>query len=134
PFFIQSLFRRAKYITLVNLLAVKDPLGKREPADEQAEQQTERVLFPEFLTCEDKSRQIAAHIIRWLLDENHREGLVAELEKMKARIGHGGASRTAAEYILHELGRSPPATPRPHFRPGMVVASSGRTDLAAERK
>ena len=51
----------------------------------------ERVLFPEFLTCEDKSREIAAHVIRWLLDESHREGLVAELAKLKARIGHSGA-------------------------------------------
>ena len=128
PFFIQSQFRRAKYITLVNLLAVKDPLSRREVSDDQSATTTERVLFPEFLTCEDKSREIAAHVIRWLLDESDREGLVAELAKLKARIGHSGASRTAATYILQELDRRRPAPPRPHFVPGMVVASSGATE------
>ena len=29
----------------------------------------ERILFPEYLTCEDKSLQIAWHVIRWLANE-----------------------------------------------------------------
>ena len=50
---------------------------------------------------------------------------VAELAELKARVGHGGASRRGAEYILNVLDRRTMAVPAPHFRAGMVVASSG---------
>ena len=83
------------------------------------------MLFPEYLTCEDRSRQIAAHVIEWLTDEAKRSRRVAELVRLKVRTGHGGASRRAAEYILHALDNRPHPVPRPHFLPGMHVASSG---------
>lgn len=136
-YFMQAKFRRVKYITLVNLLSAKDIFveRRRRKADEQRPNGPERapvslsngdrVLFPEFLTSDDKSLEIAAHVIRWLVVEETREGLVAELAKLKARIGHGGASRIAADYILGELAKRPAPTPRPHFLPGMMVASSG---------
>ena len=85
----------------------------------------ERVLFPEYLTCEDKSAQIAGHIVKWLKDADLREGVVAELAKLKARVGHGGASRMAAEYIVNAVENKSIPVPRPHFVPGMRVASSG---------
>ncbi len=129
-YLVQSKFRRARYITLVNLLTVKDPLGEQRSAGDKRAAESDRLLFPEFLTCEDKTREIAAHVMRWLLDENEREGLVAELAKLKARIGHGGASRMATEYILRELEQRRSPAPQPHFRPGMVVASSGGASLA----
>ena len=120
----QGFFRRVKYITLVNLLASRDPFGSPR-ADKADDAGTERVLFPEFVTCEDQTLPIAAQAIRWLIDEDEREGLVAELAKLKARVGHGGASRTAAAYILNELSRRAVVEPRPHYTPGMTVASSG---------
>jgi lipid-A-disaccharide synthase len=126
---MQAKFRRVKYITLVNLLSAKEIFveRRRRKTDDEAPNgpERDRVLFPEFLTSDDKSLEIAAHVIRWLVVEETREGLVAELAKLKARVGHGGASRIAADYILGELAKRPTPTPRPHFRPGMVVASSG---------
>ena len=79
------------------------------------------MLFPEYLTSRDKSLEIAAHVIRWLVVEETRDGLIAELAKLKARVGHGGASRIAADYILGELAKRPsaaaaPALPARHDR------------------
>jgi lipid-A-disaccharide synthase len=95
-YWVQGFFRKARYITLVNLLS-------------------DRELFPEYLTYEDKSAAIASHVVRWLVDENRREDLVAELAKLKARVAHGGASRTAAEYILRALVARRRLVPRPLF-------------------
>jgi lipid-A-disaccharide synthase len=127
-YFIQARFRRVKYITLVNLLAAKDIFvsskGPQGTSGKPARPESDRPLFPEYVTSGDKTLEIAAHVIRWLVVEETREGLVAELAKLKARFGHGGASRAAADYILAQLDKRPPAIPRPHFVPGMVVASS----------
>ena len=123
-FALQKLLRKSKFITLVNLLAAKDPLGIAT-ANDKSGATTDRALFPEYLSCEDCSLAVAAQLIRWLLDSEQREGLVAELAKLKARVAHGGASQAAAVYILNTLDRRPVATPRPHFMPGMTVRSSG---------
>src|SRR5262249_16233233 len=102
---VQQFFRRGKKITLGNFLTTK----KLFPADTTPynanDPDAERVLFPEYLTYEDKSLQIAAHVIGWLGNEQEREGLVAELAKLKAQVGHGGASNIAAELILAEAER-----------------------------
>jgi len=66
-----------------------------------------RVLFPEYLTCEDKSEQIAEHVIEWLTDPKKRNSRVEELRRLKAEVGHGGASRRAADYIVQVLGERP---------------------------
>ncbi|HEX4000158.1 MAG TPA: lipid-A-disaccharide synthase [Pirellulales bacterium] len=126
-FQLQKAFRKSKYITLVNLLAAKDPLGSATGSKSAAT--ADRPLFPEFLSCEDCSLAVAAQLIRWLLDAEQREGLVAELAKLKARVAHGGATQAAAAYILKTLVR-PIAPPRPHFQPGMAVASSGGAEAA----
>jgi lipid-A-disaccharide synthase len=136
--FMQARFRKVKYITLVNLLSAKDIFIERRGAEPETDkptgsdrdrpllpEQRDRVPFPEYLTSSDKTLEIAAHVIRWLVVDEVREGLVAELAKLKARIGHGGASRTAADYILSELAKRSAPVPRPHFSPGMIVASSG---------
>ncbi len=130
-YFLQARIRRVKYITLVNLLAAKDIFVKSGGGvanPDKPVRSDDRPLFPEYLTSSDKTLEIAAHIIRWLVAEDTREGLVAELAKLKARVGHGGASRAAADYILATLGKRPTPVPRPHFVPGMVVASSGELE------
>jgi lipid-A-disaccharide synthase len=126
-YFLQARFCRVKYITLVNLLAAKDIFNRRRGAEAKSDTRgpaDDRPLFPEYLTSGDKTLEIAAHIIRWLVSDEVREGLIAELAKLKARVGHSGASRTAADYILTVLARRRAPVPRPHFVPGMVVASS----------
>ncbi|NCA12345.1 lipid-A-disaccharide synthase, partial [bacterium] len=66
---VQSWFRRARFITLVNLLACHDPVRAArgawwpprevEPADPDA-------VYPEFLAVQDPAERAAAHVIEWL--------------------------------------------------------------------
>ena len=124
-YFVQSFFRKVKYITLVNLLAsdqiFPDDVTPYDPTQPDAD----RIPFPEYLTCDDRSRQLADHVIEWLTDEARRRRTVAELVRLKRRVGHGGASRRAADYIINTLGTGNRPIPRPHFLPGMHIASSG---------
>ena len=83
-YFVQDQFRRVKYITLVNLLTARSVLFEGRPRT--TPRRTDKILFPEYVTCEDKTLQIAAHVIRWLVDEETREGLVAELAKLKGAL------------------------------------------------
>jgi lipid-A-disaccharide synthase len=87
----------------VNLLAAEelfpDDLTPFDPGQEGAD----RVLFPEYLTCEDKSAQIAKHVVGWLTDRCQREALVARLTRLRAQVAHGGASARAADYLVQHL-------------------------------
>jgi lipid-A-disaccharide synthase len=100
---VQKRFRKVKYITLVNLLSS----GELYPADlspyDPSQPGAEKVLFPEYLTCEDKSAAVAGHVIQWLKDPAALARQVAALGQLKAEVAHGGASARAAEYILHAL-------------------------------
>jgi lipid-A-disaccharide synthase len=107
-YFVQSFFRKVKYITLVNLLSTD---GLEE---EMGTPPSDRVLFPEYLTCEDKSAEIAAHIVEWLNDPASRSARVEALTELKDRAAHGGASGRAAQYILDALALRRPSAPRPH--------------------
>ena len=83
---MQSLFRKVRYITLVNLLTADDistgrPAWIYDPADPR----DAHVLMPEYLTCEDKSEQLAGHAIEWLTDAGARAA---------ARRGARGAARS----------------------------------------
>jgi lipid-A-disaccharide synthase len=72
PLFMQRFFRRTRYITLVNLLGVSTQRGQsifyedsvriipKEPSDRA------QMVFPEFLTCTDRSAEAAACLIHWL--------------------------------------------------------------------
>jgi lipid-A-disaccharide synthase len=125
--FVQQFFRKVKYITLVNLLAADelfpDDLTPFDPGQEGAD----RVLFPEYLTCEDKSAQIARHVVGWLTDRPARERLIARLMSLKAQVGDGGASARAAEYVLKHVALPSSPVPRPHFLSrGGTCAALGR--------
>jgi lipid-A-disaccharide synthase len=114
-FFVQKFFRKVKYITLVNLLTTDELYPSDVTPFDPSQPDADRVLFPEYLTCEDKSSQIAAHVVEWLTDRAKRESRTAALAALKNRVAHGGASRRAADYILdHLTTRREPAL-RPHF-------------------
>jgi lipid-A-disaccharide synthase len=119
-FRVQRWFRKVKYITLVNLLSrdelYEDDLTPFDPSQPDADS----VPFPEYMTSEDRSEQIAEHVCRWLTDPNEYGRRVALLESLRSRVAHGGASQRAAEYILAELHEADRrrGPPRPHFRPG----------------
>jgi lipid-A-disaccharide synthase len=113
---VQQRFRRVKYITLVNLLAA----GELFPADttpyDPESPRADEALFPEYLTCQDKSPQLARHVVTWLTDRQARGRLVERLEQLRGEVGQSGAAAKAADYVLSELGRRAASAPVPHFR------------------
>ncbi len=119
-FRVQKWFRKVKYITLVNLLATDELFPKDLTPYDPGQADAHRVLYPEYLTCEDKTAQIATHVTHWLTDVTGRERLVARLAQLKTTVAHGGASTRASEYILRKLGEPCPPVPSPHFAYGEV--------------
>lgn len=105
---------RVKYMTLVNLLAADELF----PADRRAYDPNlpgnEKVLFPEYPTCGDKSASVARHAIGWLTDEPSRQTLIHRLEDLRNRVAGGGASKRGAEYLLRHL-PSRMSARAPHF-------------------
>jgi lipid-A-disaccharide synthase len=103
-FCVQNLFRRVRYITLVNLLTAPelfpDPVGQYTPGDPL----DDHVLMPEYLTAGDPSDALAGHAVEWLTNAEERRGLEQRMRNLAAGVGGGGASRRAAEYILRALG------------------------------
>ena len=116
---VQERFRRVRYITLVNLLA-SDELYPDDttPYDPDAPNADE-ALFPEYLTCQDRSAQLARHVIEWLTDRPARQRLVDRLTQLKAEVGHGGAAESAARYIVDAIDTES-APLRPHYTPPRV--------------
>jgi len=135
-FFAQQFFRKARYITLVNLLAAEQQIAAAEqraaagsepsagdvdmapPQSDIALPRPEEALFPEYLTCVDPSDQLAQHLTAWLLDPAAREAKVAELAQLKARVAQPGACTRAARYILQQLPASRCTLPAGHALPG----------------
>jgi lipid-A-disaccharide synthase len=84
PLLIQRCFRRIRYITLVNLLEVdryrnvktgKSPIFYEDSKwiipSEPSLTDRDRMLFPEFLTAKDRSKDAAAYLIHWLSNPVH---------------------------------------------------------------
>jgi lipid-A-disaccharide synthase len=111
-YFVQSLFRKVRYITLVNLLTAEDPSTTRPAAVyDPTDPRDAHVLLPEYLTCGDKSDQLAAHCIEWLTDADARGRRVRELKRVRIEFAKGGASDRAAQYISGVLVDERDATP-----------------------
>ena len=100
---VQSWFRHARFITLVNLLAARDPIGPVRPtlvppravppADPDA-------LYPEFLAVQDPAERAAGHVIEWLLDPSARARVVLRLEAVARDVAQPGSAARAAGAIL----------------------------------
>jgi lipid-A-disaccharide synthase len=114
-FFVQTFFRKVRYITLVNLLTATDLFPKRVATYDPNDPGDAAALMPEYLTCQDKSGQVAAHVIEWLTNPTNRASRVAQLAELKDRVGHGGASQRAADYLLQVLDVRRKPTLRTHF-------------------
>lgn len=94
---------KIKYITLVNLLADRQPFTERwRPFDPQAPG-AQAVPFPEYLTYKNRSKQVASHIIQWLTDRHAYRSRCDELRDLKLRFAQAGASDRAAAYVLEQL-------------------------------
>ncbi len=99
-FAVQKMLRTVRYITLVNLLTAEEPFATREASHyDPADPRDDHVLMPEYLTCEDRTADLARHLIDWLKYEPSWRENVQGLTALKGRVGHGGASVRAAEYI-----------------------------------
>jgi lipid-A-disaccharide synthase len=104
---------RVRFITLVNLLAAEDPFDlSAGPYDPRAAD-ADRIPFPEYPTYNDMSAQMAEHVVQWLTDATAYERSVTRLRRLKAELSHGGASHTAADYILATLDETA-AAPKRH--------------------
>ncbi len=108
---VQSWFRQARFITLVNLLASRAPIGQTRPvlwppagvplADPE-------MAFPEYLSVADPAHTAASHVIEWLTDSRARDHVVARLEEIARGVAHpGSAERTAAAVLSIAGGRRP---------------------------
>jgi lipid-A-disaccharide synthase len=102
---VQRYFRRVKYITLVNLLAVplieaRFPAELYNPDDPRAE----RVPFPEYLTCGDRSASMAAQLLNWLNNPDEHNQCRSWLHRLRDRHGSPGATARAAEAVLQFAG------------------------------
>ena len=115
-YFVQKFFRKVRYITLVNLLTATDLFPKKVATYDSGNPIDAHVLMPEYLTCGDKSEQVANHVIEWLYLPAKRAARVAELAALKEQVGHGGASSRAADYMLDVLGSSRRQSLRTHYR------------------
>lgn len=115
-FFVQRYFRKVRYITLVNLLVTDDLFPKKVATYDPNDPVDAKVLMPEYLACEDKSQQVAGHVIEWLTDPAKRSARIAQLAGLKERVANGGASKQAADYMLSELENYRVSRlSRPHF-------------------
>lgn len=103
-FMVQRIFRKVRYITLVNLLTSKEPFAQRGAGHyDLNDPRDAHVLMPEYLTCRDRTTDLADHIVQWLTSEAEFERNVQRLAALKDRVGHGGASLRAAQYLSHLL-------------------------------
>lgn len=99
-FFVQRFLRNVRYITLVNLLTADEPFARCEAGHfDPADPQDAHVLMPEYLTCQDRSGELARHIMEWLESDAAYQANVRGLLALKSQMAQGGASVRAAEYI-----------------------------------
>jgi len=108
-FWVQAQFRRVRYITLVNLLTTDDLFPQNVGVYDPQDPADAHVLMPEYLTYEDRSPQLASHALEWLTDSAAYQQRVQALGVLRDKVGHGGASKRAADYLLRELVAAPPA-------------------------
>lgn len=110
---VQSWFRRARFITLVNLLACPEPIAPVQPlfvpptdvppADPEA-------VYPEYLAVGDPAERSAAHVIEWLTDSASRRQAVARIEAVAATVARPGSAARAADAVLTIAGGGGMAT------------------------
>ena len=99
-------FIKAKYISLVNLLADAE-------------------VMPEYLTARDASGDLAGWALKWLDDPAARARSSAALAALRDRVAVPGASDRAAEIIASTLAASSTALRGPHAVPAVARDHAG---------
>lgn len=103
---VQRRFRKVRYITLVNLLTTDDLFPETPAVYDPQSPEDAHVLMPEYLTCEDRTADLAGHVVEWLTDDAKRASLESRMSDLRDRVALGGASQRAADYITAELSKS----------------------------
>jgi len=112
-YLVQSWFRHARFITLVNLLACREPIGPPRPVAwppvgvPPAESEA---IYPEYLAVEDPASRAADHVVEWLTVPSARQTLVERLDTVAAAVARpGSAARAAAAVLAIATGQDPRA-------------------------
>jgi lipid-A-disaccharide synthase len=100
-------FIKAKYISLVNLLADAE-------------------VMPEYLTAEDVSGELVRWALTWLDDPAARRRAATALAELRDRVARPGASERAADLIVAALTPPRSSIPAPHGRPASLAFPPGR--------
>ncbi len=119
-------FIKVRFITLVNLLAARDPFLPPGQRYDLTAASAEDVPLPEYLTSEDPSRAMADRIVQWLNDDMAYQRRRKRLLDLKRQHVDTGASRTAAAYILRVL-NGPVLAPTPEAEPKVTATSTRRS-------
>ncbi|MFM8734025.1 MAG: lipid-A-disaccharide synthase [Pirellulales bacterium] len=100
---VQSWFRHARFITLVNLLACRDPIGPVRPvmlpptavppADSEA-------VYPEYLAVQDPAALAAGHVAEWVGDPVARAAVIRRIDAVACDVARPGSAARAAEAVL----------------------------------
>jgi lipid-A-disaccharide synthase len=100
---VQSWYRRATFITLVNLLAAPEPIGSiervlRPPVGVPAADPD--AIYPEYLAVDDPADRAAGHLVEWLTVPASRRQIVARLDHLAGEVARGGSANRAAAAVL----------------------------------
>lgn len=104
--FFQRRIKCCKFITLVNLLTSEHRFDAKHPYNPDDISNLAEAPFPEYMTVEDRSAEMAIHLTRWLSNEQARQEAVDRLAPLRESFVKPGASKRAAEYILEKLTKS----------------------------
>ncbi len=99
---LQFVFLRSRFITLVNMLG-RERIEKSATAPYDPNQTDTDVVMPEYLTCRDCSRDVAAWINRWFGDSTLYAEKQRQLDELARAYAVSGASERAAEFMLQQL-------------------------------
>ena len=100
---VQSWFRHARCITLVNLLAASEPIGPTRPTwqpPREVAPADPEAIYPEYLAVQDPAAQLAAHVVEWLDDPAARQRVVDRLDAVAGMVVRGGSAERAADAVL----------------------------------
>jgi lipid-A-disaccharide synthase len=100
---VQSWLRHARFITLVNLLACREPIGplrpvllpprRVPPADPEA-------VYPEYLVVADPTEPVAGHVIEWLTRPESLARARRRIDALAGTIARPGSAARAADAVL----------------------------------
>jgi lipid-A-disaccharide synthase len=110
---VQSFFRHARFITLVNLLASREPIGPVRPAlwpPRGVPPADPEAVFPEYLAVGDPADRAAGHVIEWLEDPAALGRARSRVAAVAARVAHPGSAARAADAVLAIAAGEQPAS------------------------